>query len=65
MSIHVSDLNELKRMATNSYDNDRKFLNRVLNGINDLEKEASQLRNVIVQLKKENAVLEKGSCSAE
>jgi uncharacterized tellurite resistance protein B-like protein len=65
MSIHASDLNELKRMATNSYDNDRKFLNRVINGINDLEKQASQLRSVIAQLQKENAALEKGTCTTE
>lgn len=61
MSIHASDLNELKRMATNSYDNDRKFLNRVINGINDLEKQASHLRSVIATLEKELAVAQQPS----
>ena len=53
MSIHQSDYDELKRLATNSYDNDKKFLNRVITGINGLEKEKSQLRNVIAALEKE------------
>jgi hypothetical protein len=53
MSIHQSDYDELKRLATNSYDNDKKFLNRVITGINGLEKEKSHLRNVIAALEKE------------
>jgi hypothetical protein len=55
MSIRPADLNELKRLATNSYDGDKKFLNRIIGGINDLEKELSGLRGVIAQLEKKNA----------
>ena len=58
MSIHPSDLNELKRLATNSYDDDKKFLNRIIAGINDLEKEKSGLRSVIAQLEKAKEVKE-------
>jgi hypothetical protein len=53
MSVHPVDLNELKRLATNSYDDDKKFLNRVITGISDLEKTVSQLRSVIAKLEKE------------
>lgn len=51
MSVHPADLRELKRLATNSYDNDKKFLNRVITGISDLEKEISALKLEIIKLK--------------
>jgi len=50
--VHSADMIELKRLATNSYDNDRKFLNRVITGINNLEKEVSKLNSEVLQLKK-------------
>lgn len=44
MSIQKNDIEELKRMATNCYDNDKRFLNRVIQGIAALENEIRKLR---------------------
>lgn len=52
--VHESDLNELRRMATNTYDDDKRFLNRVLTGIAMMERE-------IVKLTRENEDLRKAS----
>jgi hypothetical protein len=57
--ISEDDINELKRIATNTYENDNVFqLNRIIRGINelkstvrDLQKENSNLKD---QLKSKN-----------
>lgn len=50
MSVYPADMSELKRLATNSYDGDKKFLNRIITGIIALEKEVSALKHTIVKL---------------
>lgn len=52
MSINKQDLEELSRLATNTYDDDKRFLYRVINSINAMDRE-------ITQLKAENAKLKK------
>jgi ATP-dependent DNA ligase len=52
MTIHKSDLDELRRMATNVYDNDKKFLNRVIMGIGIMESEIRKLTEENSELKK-------------
>ena len=52
MSIRRNDLDELKRLATNSYDEDQRFLNRVLDGIYAMERELRALKTELATLKK-------------
>ena len=52
MTIHKNDLEELRRMATNTYDNDKKFLNRVIMGIGVMESELRKLKEENDDLKK-------------
>jgi hypothetical protein len=52
MTIHKNDLEELRRMATNTYDNDKKFLNRVIMGIGAMESELRKLKEENDDLKK-------------
>jgi hypothetical protein len=51
MSVHKSDLEELRRMATNCYDDEKKFLNRVIMGIGLLESENRKLKAENEELK--------------
>ncbi len=55
--IHENDLNELRRMATNTYDDDKRFLNRVLTGIAMMEREIRAVTN-------ENEALRKAASDA-
>jgi hypothetical protein len=52
MPIQLNDLNELKRMSTNAYNDDKAMVNRIIKGIADYE-------NVIRSLKAENELLRK------
>ena len=52
MSINIQDLEELKRIATNTYDRDKAFMQRVLAGIAKLERDNAKLF-------KENEILKK------
>lgn len=52
--ITKQDLNELKRMATNSYDNDKKFVNRIIEGIRKMDNEIQRLRAENVKLKEKS-----------
>lgn len=49
--ISKSDLSELRRLATNAYDDDKRFVARVIN-------EISNMNNMINQLRRENAELQ-------
>ena len=51
MSISKNDLQELKRIATNTYSNDKAFINRVIKGIGILESENQRSKNEIEDLK--------------
>jgi hypothetical protein len=44
MSVHKKDIEELKRLATNTYDDDKKFINRVIKGIGLMEREINRLK---------------------
>lgn len=50
--IQKDDLEELKRIATNTYDRDKAFMNRVLTGIAKMESEIAILKNENERLKK-------------
>lgn len=39
-----NDLNELRRLSTNAYDDDKRFVNRVINEISSMNNEINQLR---------------------
>lgn len=53
MAISQTDMTELKRIATNTYDADKACMNRVIRGIGDLEKEIRNLKLEIDRLQKE------------
>jgi hypothetical protein len=55
MAISKNDLEELKRIATNTYDRDKAFMQRVLSGIAKMEAENAVLRNKNEELKKQLA----------
>jgi hypothetical protein len=44
MSVSKADLEELKRLATNTYDEDKKFMNRIISGIGAMDQEIRQLK---------------------
>ena len=46
-----SDLNELRRMATNLYDEEKARINRILKGISDLITENVKLKSEVEKLK--------------
>ena len=52
MPILKHDIEELRRMATNTYDDDKKFLNRVIAGISEMEREIVRLKNDLEKAKK-------------
>lgn len=43
MSVSANDLSELKRLATNFYDDDKRFIYRVISEINSMEREIQRL----------------------
>ncbi len=47
------DLNELRRIATNAYDDDRRFINNLITKIGNMER---QISNLQTELKKKNAL---------
>ena len=50
MPILKSDIDELRRMAVNTYDDhDKKFLNRVMAGIAEMEREILRLKADLVK----------------
>jgi hypothetical protein len=52
MPILKSDIDELRRLMTNTYnENDKKFLNRVMAGIAEMEVANKQLKREILRLK--------------
>lgn len=51
MPILKHDIEELRRMATNTYDDDKKFLNRVISGISEMEREIVRLKNDLEKAK--------------
>lgn len=53
--INKDDIEELKRIATNTYDRDKAFMNRVLTGIAKMESENSKLKQENERLKKQLA----------
>jgi len=55
MSINRNDLDELKRIATNFYNEEQQFMNRVINGIYDMQKEIRELKEEVAKLKGEQA----------
>ena len=52
MPILKHDIEELRRMATNTYDDDKKFLNRVIAGISEMEREIVRLKADLDKAKK-------------
>ena len=52
--ITLADMEELKRMATNTYDDDKKMIYRIINGITAMDRK-------ITELKSENAKLRKAA----
>ena len=50
--IHSNDLNELRRLATNAYDDDKRFVNRVITEISNMSHEITKLRAEVASLKK-------------
>ena len=52
MSIHKQDIEELRRLSTNAYDDDKRFINRVLNRIIEMEREITRLNNELEKAKK-------------
>ena len=53
--VSKQDLEELSRLATNTYDNDKRFLYRVINGINAMDKEITQLKAENEKLKEKKS----------
>ena len=49
--ISKADLSELRRLATNAYDDDKLFVGRVINEINNMQNEILRLRNEVAALK--------------
>lgn len=51
--IHPNDMNELRRISTNTYDNDKACMNRIIQGISAMANEISQLKSENAKLKVE------------
>jgi len=49
--ITKNDLNELRRLATNAYDDDKRFVNRVITEISNMSSEITRLRAEVQRLK--------------
>lgn len=50
MSVHPNDLNELRRLATNFYDDDKKFVYRVIKEITAMDREIFRLKTEVRKL---------------
>lgn len=55
MAVSKADIQELKRISTNTYDADKAFINRIIKGIADLERENSKLKTEIELLRQQVA----------
>jgi len=53
MAIAKKDIEELKRIATNTYDAEKAFMNRIIRGIGLIESENTKLKAEIEVLKKQ------------
>lgn len=53
MAITQPDMVELKRIATNTYDADKAWMNRIIRGISEYEKEIRALKIENEQLKQQ------------
>lgn len=51
--ISKNDLSELQRLATNAYDDDKRFVARVIAEINRMDNEISRLRHENGQLREQ------------
>lgn len=54
MAVSQQDMDELKRIFTNTYDDDKSLMNRVIKGISALNNEVNTLRAENLKLKKES-----------
>ncbi len=52
MSLSKYDMNELRRISTNTYDDDKACINRVIKAIVDLENQVRMLKLENEELKK-------------
>lgn len=52
--INKNDLEELRRLATNTYDNDKRFAHRIIHEVTNMENEIRKLKEEIERLKKSN-----------
>ena len=57
--VSLNDMNELRRIVTNTYDEDKACINRVLRGISELVTENLKLRTEVANLKKQLPVEKK------
>jgi len=57
--INKNDLNELQRLATNCYDDDKKFVHRIIHQANLMNREIGKLQAEVETLRKELADKEK------
>lgn len=55
MAINQKDMTELKRIATNFYDNDKACINRIIMGISNYEKDIRNLKVEVESLKSQLA----------
>lgn len=53
MAISKQDMEELRRIVTNTYDNDKAFMRRVIMGIGLMESENNKLKAQVEVLKKQ------------
>jgi uncharacterized small protein (DUF1192 family) len=51
--INKEDLSELQRLVTNTYDDDKKFLQRIIVGITQMDQKITQLKAEVARLKKD------------
>lgn len=51
--INKQDLAELQRLVTNTYDDDKRFLQRILIGITQMDQKITALKAEVARLKKE------------
>ena len=51
--INKADLSELQRLATNFYDDDKKFVRRIIHQVNLMDREITKLQTENEALKKE------------
>lgn len=55
MAVSKNDLQELRRIATNTYDADKAFMHRVIKGIGDMDSEIQKLKSQVTELEQKLA----------